>query len=175
MMTRAIIGMDISLRSTGLAAVLYPRGRTPRVLDWDIVETSLPDSMPARLDQIHRGVSSFIARQKESISVVATEAAVVVNNRKIALQLAQARGVALHACYAAGMRFFEDFIPAKIKQDATGDGGADKQEVADGVRQHVVCPPQALRDDVTDAIGATWSAQLRLRAQARDGRRRRGR
>jgi len=99
--------------------------------------------------------------QEEFLRVVAdtapTHAAVEAPfhgvSARAALQLAHARGVMLAVLGSAGVSVTE-YAPATIKKAVTGQGRADKAQVAAMVRAILRRPDPLLRDDVSDAAAA---------------------
>lgn len=89
-------------------------------------------------------------------------------NQKTALEVAQARGVLLHAAAEAGVPILE-FTPGEVKLAVTGDGRATKAAVAAMVAHFLRLPPRKLVDDVSDALaiaiiashGALYEAGVR--------------
>ena len=70
---------------------------------------------------------------------------------KTALQMAQARGVILEACAAAGTVVVE-YAPRRVKQAVVGYGRADKVQVQEMVRLILKLDTVPQPDDAADAV-----------------------
>ncbi len=120
-----ILGVDTSLRSTGVA-VLEQSGRTVRALAYGTVrnKASLPHSqcLAAIQTEMEKLIAEF------SPAEAAIEGAFFAKNAKTAMILGQARGVVLAACSRAVLPVFE-YSPRAVKQAVTGTGGARKEQV----------------------------------------------
>jgi len=121
-----VLGIDTSLRSTGLG-VVEARGSTLKAVDFGFLKTTPKWPHSRCLKCIADGVSSIIAETKPT--AVAIEGAFFFKNAKTAMVLGEARGVAIATCAAADIPIYE-YAPRRVKQAVVGVGGADKKQVA---------------------------------------------
>ena len=111
---------------------------------WGIIRLEREESLPARLEKIHRDLSELIRRHRPTEASV--EKVFLSKNPTSALKLGQARGAAIVTCRVHGVSVHE-YSAKEIKAAATGYGGAPKEQVAGmvarllGVRGPV--PPDA--------------------------------
>lgn len=149
-MVGCILGIDPSLRGTGLAVIrAMPSGRLEYV-------ESLTVKNPPKLDatkclaQILEATEAIIGRNK--IDCVSIEQSVYVQNFRTAIILGASRGAAIAACARAGLEVFE-YPPLRIKQAVIGYGLASKQQVAKSVAD-LVDNASVLPSDEADAAAA---------------------
>jgi crossover junction endodeoxyribonuclease RuvC len=121
-----ILGIDPSLRGTGLA-VIDARGESPKLL------ASLTLRLPPRLTQAEclgriAAESERLARE-HGASEVSVEGTIYVQNFRTAQAMGASRGAALGAVARLGLKVAE-YAPARIKQAVTGNGRASKTQVA---------------------------------------------
>jgi crossover junction endodeoxyribonuclease RuvC len=121
-----VLGIDPSLRGTGLALIDFTRGQ-PVLLRCQTVRVGAQHSMAVALAEIHRGVSSFLAGVE--VRHVALEQTIYVQNIRTAQILGAARGAAIAAAALCGRPVFE-YPPLRVKQAVVGAGRASKEQVA---------------------------------------------
>jgi len=130
-----ILGIDPSLRGTGLALVEFlPSGS--RLLASCTVKVKPKEPLPVCLGKIFHAVQEMLA--KAEVRQVAIEETIYVQNHKAVHILGAARGAAITAVAIAGLEVFE-YAPRRIKQAVVGLGGASKEQVAGMVAQHLGC------------------------------------
>ncbi|MDY6069410.1 MAG: crossover junction endodeoxyribonuclease RuvC, partial [Opitutales bacterium] len=122
-----VLGIDPSLRGTGLAVVKYEKGKTPVCLDHEIIRNKVGISMPQCLANIFRCTTAMVIRN--NVDCVAIESSIYVQNTKTAVILGSARGAAIAAIACEGLPLFE-YAPLRIKQAVVGFGRASKEQVA---------------------------------------------
>jgi len=122
-----VLGIDPSLRGTGLALLEFVPGRQPLMLHSRTVSVPSSRSMAAALAEIHRAVTRFLT--EESVVHVALEQTIYVQNIRTAQILGAARGAAIAAAALQGLEVFE-YPPRRVKQAVTGSGRASKTQVA---------------------------------------------
>jgi crossover junction endodeoxyribonuclease RuvC len=142
-----ILGLDPSLRSTGYG-VITASGNQMRALEYGCIQN--PSSLlPSRcLVKISDTLRDLILRHQPTI--MAVEGLVYVQNTRIALTLGQVRGAAVSVAAAHGLEIYE-YAPRKIKQAATGLGGAGKGQVARMVKT-LLGLPELPEEDAADAL-----------------------
>ena len=122
-----VLGIDPSLRATGLAVIRIQPGKAPEYL------TSMTVTNHARLTQaeclcnIFRYVDKL--SQKFEADCAAVEQTIYVQNNQTALILGSARGAAIAA--AANFEIpVHEYPPLRVKQAVVGFGRASKEQVA---------------------------------------------
>jgi len=143
-----ILGVDPGSLRTGYGAVATD-GRRHRLVECGAIATSSRQPLSERVERIHAGVSSVIARLKPD--VLAVEDVFHAANTRTALVLGHVRGVVLLAGAQAGLLVHE-FPPATVKQQVTGSGRADKRQVAFMVERMLHLESAGNPGDATDAL-----------------------
>jgi len=125
-----VLAIDPAIRNTGYA-MLEGDHASQRVLDFGVI--SIPKKIPqsSALAAIHTGISNII--KKWSPDEAAVEGIIYVQSHRTAITMGAARAATLIAGAEAGLPVFE-YAPRKVKQVVTGNGSADKQQVAFMVR-----------------------------------------
>ncbi len=121
-----IIGIDTSLRSTGVG-IIEVSGSSLRLVE--AITLAIPATRPLSecLRRIDSGLAELIEKYKPEAAAV--EGIFYCKNVKTAVILGQARGVAIAACSRAGLPVFE-YPPRRVKQALVGHGEATKEQVA---------------------------------------------
>jgi crossover junction endodeoxyribonuclease RuvC len=122
-----VLGIDPSLRGTGLALVEFAAGRPPVLLRCETVKVPARRPMPECLAAIHRAVERYLADLDPAH--VALEQTIYVQNFQTAQILGAARGAAIAAAALREKPVFE-YAPSRVKQAVVGRGGAAKDQVA---------------------------------------------
>jgi crossover junction endodeoxyribonuclease RuvC len=144
-----VLGIDPSLRGTGLALVEFCAGRPPVLLRCHTVRVGAQHSMAVALGEIHRAVTAFL----EGIEVrhVALEQTIYVQNIRTAQILGAARGAAIAAVALRNRPVFE-YPPLRVKQAVVGAGRASKEQMARTVMA-LLGHGRTLAPDEADAAG----------------------
>jgi crossover junction endodeoxyribonuclease RuvC len=145
-----VLGVDPSLRGTGLALIDFQPGRAPVLLRCRTVIVPAKRTMAFALAEIHRAVAEFISGAS-GIRHVALEQTIYVQNFQTAQILGAARGAAIAAAALQGLPIFE-YPPLRVKQAVTGSGRASKEQLARTVMSHLG-HARALAFDEADAAG----------------------
>ena len=126
METIRILGVDTSLRSSGVA-VMEMKGQQLRALAYGRIHNkpSLPHS--GCLAEIHRQVDALITEFEPDEAAI--EGAFFAKNAKTAMILGQARGTVLACCALHTLPVFE-YSPRSVKRAVVGLGAASKEQVA---------------------------------------------
>ncbi len=122
-----VLGIDPSLRGTGLALIEFAAGRPPVLLRCQTVKIPAKLSFAHCLGEIHRAVAAFVA--DFSPDHVALEQTIYVQNFQTAQILGAARGAAI-AAVALQQRAVFEYAPLRVKQAVVGRGHASKEQVA---------------------------------------------
>jgi crossover junction endodeoxyribonuclease RuvC len=145
-----VLGIDPSLRGTGLALIDFQPGRTPVLLRCVTVRVPARHSMAIALAEIHRAVS-LIIDGSSAIRHVALEQTIYVQNFQTAQILGAARGAAIAAAAIRGLPVFE-YPPLRMKQAVAGSGRASKEQLARTVMA-ILGHGRVLAFDEADAAG----------------------
>lgn len=144
-----VLGIDPSLRGTGLAVLEVAAGRPPLLLHSITVRMKASQSMPACLGEIFRAVAQ--ALETHPVDHVALEQTIYVQNFQTAQILGAARGAAIAAAAVRGLPVFE-YPPLRVKQAVVGVGRASKEQVARTVMS-ILGHGRTLAVDEADAAG----------------------
>ncbi len=145
-----VLGIDPSLRGTGLALLDFQCGQTPVLLRYRTVHIPASRTMAVALAAIHRAVSEFI-EGSSGVRHVALEQTIFVQNFQTAQILGAARGVAIAAAALRDLPVFE-YPPLRVKQAVAGTGRASKEQLARTVMA-LLGDGRTLAFDETDAVG----------------------
>ena len=145
-----VLGIDPSLRGTGLALIDFQPGRDPVMLRCVTVKVASSRTMAAALAEIHVAVTGFISGAT-GIRHVALEQTIYVQNFQTAQILGAARGAAIAAAALRGLPVFE-YPPLRVKQAVAGSGRASKEQLARTVRS-ILGHARTLAFDEADAAG----------------------
>ena len=142
-----ILAIDPGYDRLGIAVIEGNPSR-PTLLMSDCV---LPEkgAREERLAHIAKAIAAAITEY--SPERIAIETLFFSVNKKTALGVAEARGVALAAAGIASLPVIE-CSPQQIKLAVTGHGGADKKAVAHMIPKLVLLPKRKRLDDEIDAI-----------------------
>lgn len=122
-----VLGIDPSLRGTGLAVIEFSGGRQPVMLHCQTVKVKPSVPMPGALAEIHRSVTEML--QRFDLTHVALEQTIYVQNFQTAQILGAARGTAIAAVALHDLPIFE-YPPLRVKQAVVGAGRASKEQMA---------------------------------------------
>lgn len=142
-----ILGLDPGSRFTGFGCV-ETHGSRCRLVDQGRISCSTQTPLPERLAQLCRELEGLLERLEPSVAVL-EEPFHGVNSRSL-IVLAQARG-ALLATLGARQVPVAEYSPAAVKKAVTGNGRADKEQVARMVGLLLV-GPKTLSTDASDAL-----------------------
>jgi crossover junction endodeoxyribonuclease RuvC len=127
-----ILGIDPSLRATGLAVVEFSDSGDCRLHHCETVRVSRLLSSTDCLATISERCE-WVAKQFP-IHHVAVEQTIYVQNFRTAMILGSAKGAALGILARGGAQVFE-YPPLRVKQAVVGNGRASKKQVAQMVSQ----------------------------------------
>ena len=144
-----VLGIDPSLRGTGLALLEFGPGRPPLLLRCQTVRVSPKFTMAQALAEIHRSVTALL--QGGQIRHVALEQTIYVQNIRTAQILGAARGAAIAAAALQELPVFE-YPPLRVKQAVVGAGRASKEQMARTVMA-LLGHGRTLAPDEADAAG----------------------
>jgi crossover junction endodeoxyribonuclease RuvC len=154
---RLILGIDPGLTATGHAIIDAADPSAAPVALGD-VRTASRDPLGKRLAKIHDELAALVERHRPAM--VAVESLFTHVNVKTALQMAQARGVALLAATAHGAELFE-YAPREIS------GRANKAQMISMIRALVEIPRRRqLSDHMADALAVAICHRQHLQVLA---------
>jgi crossover junction endodeoxyribonuclease RuvC len=154
-----ILGLDPGSLHTGFG-LLEKRGSEIRLVEAGRFSPSKDLEVPQRLARLVTSLRELLERSKPEVAVIETP--FFGMNARSLIVLAQARGALLAAVALQGIEIRE-VSPAEVKSAVTGNGRADKAQVAHMVRlllgaRDAVWPP-----DATDALAVALCGAQRLR------------
>ncbi len=144
-----VLGIDPSLRGTGLALVEFAPGRQPVLLRCRTVKVPAKRPMAFALAEIHRAITEFL--EAAAVRHVALEQTIYVQNFQTAQILGAARGAAIAAAALRDLPVFE-YAPLRVKQAVVGAGRASKEQMARTVMS-LLGHGRPLASDEADAAG----------------------
>ncbi|MBI1957014.1 MAG: crossover junction endodeoxyribonuclease RuvC [Candidatus Niyogibacteria bacterium] len=151
-----ILGVDPGYGRLGYA-VLERKNAKESLITAGCIETPSALAHEKRLRLIGSSIEKLVREHRPS--GLGIEKLFLSTNHKTAMQVAEARGVAL---YSAGDLPVYEFSPPEIKLAVCGYGRADKRQIAAMIRM-IFNPSEPLLDDATDAIAIAFTALGRIR------------
>ena len=142
-----ILGIDPSLRATGLALIVFRPNQKPHLIDSTTVRLSSKQSMAERLGEISKAVTAKL--NLVSVTHVAVEQTIYVQNFQTAQVLGATRGAAIAAAAVRGIPVTE-YPPLRVKQAVVGFGRASKEQMARTVKS-MLAMAELLDHDEADA------------------------
>lgn len=147
-----ILGVDTSLRSTGLGVIDVDGVKVTHVACTNIPNPA-KRSLPNCLKQIHSVLDEYIRTYQPD--EVAIEGVFYARNLKTTLILGEARGVVICCCAEHNLPIYE-YSPKRVKQATTGTGTAIKEQM-----QRMIAAQLALdflpQEDAADALSIALS------------------
>ncbi len=142
-----VLGIDASLRSTGVGVVESRAGRLSCV-ECGTIKNPADFRHSDCLRRIHEGVTDLIGRARPDTAAV--EGGFFFKNAKTAMILGEVRGVVIAACATAGVPVYE-YSPRLVKQALTGFGAAQKDQVAK-MMMSILGLAEKPQEDAADAL-----------------------
>ena len=161
-----VLGIDPGTAATGYGVVRGDAAGRLTLVECGVIRTRARAPLPARLREIHEGVTELIARHRpDAISV---EDVFYARNVRTTVVLGHARGVILLAGEQQGLPINE-FPPAEIKKAVVGTGVATKEQVqfmlTRLLRLKSVPQPSDAADGVAAALAHIMTARVRALQQ----------
>jgi crossover junction endodeoxyribonuclease RuvC len=143
-----VIGIDPGIALTGYG-IVEDAGNRRVMIDYGCIRTESGQDASMRLDRIYREIISLADKFRPD--TMAVEKIFFNKNVLSAMQVSEARGVAVLAGSHAGLKVYE-YTPLQVKQAVVGYGRAEKKQV-----QQMVAALLSLRvlpkpDDAADAL-----------------------
>jgi crossover junction endodeoxyribonuclease RuvC len=170
-----VLGVDPGLTRFGLGVVDGMPGRRLSLVAVDVVQTPTGAQLGERLLEVESAVDTWLREYKPDL--VAVERVFSQHNVRTVMGTAQASGVAVLAAVRRELPLCT-YTPSEVKAAVTGNGRADKAQVAAMVTRLLALSRRPHPPDASDALAlaicAVWrgSAQTRLRAAVATGGRR---
>ncbi len=150
-----VLGVDPSLRGTGLTVLEIKPNDSRRLLYSRTVKTSSKQPMSVRLAEISRAVTQALVDYP--VDHVAIEIPIYVQNFQTAIKLGVAQGSVITAAGLREMPVFE-YRPLKIKNAVVGQGHASKEQVAGQISALLGLKKPLLSDEADAAAVALCHA-----------------
>ena len=154
-----VLGIDPGSRHTGYA-VVEERGDGLHPLDYGRVSCPAKLALPARLHRISSEIRGVIERWHPDTAALETPFH-GLNSRSL-IVLSQARGALLAAVAAHELEILE-YSPSEVKVAVTGNGRADKGQVAMMVCRILSLQAETETTDTTDALAVAVCCVHRYR------------
>ncbi len=145
-----IMGIDPGLAALGWGIIAHD-GYRIRIVDYGAIRTKNTIALAERLSQIHTRLQEICAEYKPN--VLAIEELFFSSNQLTAMQVAQARGVAILAFAKMGIKIYE-YSPLAIKKSIVGYGRATKDQVKQMLVQLLSLEKPPKPTHAADAIAA---------------------
>ena len=143
-----ILGIDPGLARVGLAVIVHD-GQSGNVALADQITTPKSWDLARRLKRIHEAIRDAAHRFQPDAAAI--ETLYFAANVKTAIQVAQARGVAILATADEGIELFE-YTPLQIKQAVAGYGRARKDQMIHMVQLLLAMKDPPRSDHTADAL-----------------------
>jgi crossover junction endodeoxyribonuclease RuvC len=154
-----ILGIDPGSLHTGFGLV-ERQGSKLTVIEAGRISCPRDLALPARLAHLVNGLGELLARRPPDLAALETPFHGM--NARSLIVLAQARGALLSVLALRGLEIRE-YSPAEVKSAVTGNGRADKDQVARMVRLLLANAGDGWASDATDALALALCCAQRLR------------
>lgn len=142
------LGVDPGSLITGFGLVRKDK-RDVKLIDFGVIRTSPKDQMSVRIKTIYDGLERLILRYHPAR--LSLETAFYGKNVQSALKLGQVRGAVMVLAMNHGLEFAE-YSPREAKKAITGNGAAQKEQVAYMVKAMLGIQETGKFLDATDAL-----------------------
>ena len=155
-----ILGVDPGTLYMGYA-LLHIIGSKVQILDFGVFDVHKLDDQYARLQKEFFFLQQLIDQYHPTI--LAIESQFVDKNPQTMIKIVHAQGVAIAAALSKDVPV-QEYSPMKIKMAITGNGHADKHQVADMLQRFLHIPDDKMpkKLDATDALGIAYCLYLQL-------------
>lgn len=154
-----ILGLDPGSVATGYG-LLAAEGSRLRPIVHGVLSPLREGNVATRLAHLAQALDELLAAHQPEVAVM--EKTFHGPNTRSLIVLAQARG-ALLACLGRHPIELVEYSPAEVKVAVTGNGRADKTQVARMVHLQLPTLPAGGRHDATDALALTICYAQRAR------------
>ena len=155
-----ILGVDPGTLFMGYA-IIHTQGSQVKILDFGVYDVHKLENQYARLQKEFFFLQELI--DKYHPTVLAIESQFVDKNPQTMIKIVHAQGVAIAAALSKDIPV-QEYSPMKIKMAITGNGHADKQQVAAMLQRFLHIPDEQMprKLDATDALGIAYCHYLQL-------------
>lgn len=155
-----ILGIDPGTLFMGYA-LLYTSGKQVRLIDFGVYDVHKLDDQYARLQREFFFLQELIDEYQPTELAIETQ--YVDKNPQTMIKIVHAQGVAIAAALSKDLPINE-YSPMKVKMAITGNGHADKRQVADMLQRylHIADTDMPKKLDATDALGIAYCHYLQL-------------
>ncbi len=143
-----ILGIDPGIALVGWAVIETTKPAL-KTISFGCIETEKGEKPEERLKQIHKAI--LLLCKKFSPDCMSVEELFFATNAKTAIGVGQSRGVILLASAQAKIPVVS-YTPLAVKRAITGDGIADKKQVAAMVVRTLKLKKAPRLDDTADAL-----------------------
>ncbi len=143
------LGIDPGTAITGYGIIKEEQDGCLIVLEYGVIRTSADQPQADRLVHLYKKMKELILLHQPDMGAV--EKLFFERNVRTALNVGQARGVALLAMAELGLKIGE-YTPLEVKQAVAGYGGADKNQVQQMVKTILGLEAIPHPDDAADAL-----------------------
>lgn len=157
-----VLGIDTSLRSTGLG-VLIGTPQRQRPIHYEVVKNPQKWSHGQCLAHLRERLNHVIGEFKPDVAAI--EGIFYCKNVNVALALGEARGVALCTCSEMDLEVAE-YAPRLVKRGVVGSGTASKEQVAHMVKA-ILGLPEEPPSDAADALAIALCHLAQMKLQPR--------
>ena len=155
-----ILGVDPGTLFMGYA-IIHTMGSQVKILDFGVYDVHKLEDQYARLQKEFFFLQELI--DKYHPTVLAIESQFVDKNPQTMIKIVHAQGGAIAAALSKDIPV-QEYSPMKIKMAITGNGHADKQQVAAMLQRFLHIPDEQMprKLDATDALGIAYCHYLQL-------------
>ena len=155
-----ILGVDPGTLFMGYA-LLHTIGSRVEILDFGVYDVHKLEDQYALLQKEFFFLQELI--EKYHPTILAIESQFVDKNPQTMIKIVHAQGVAIAAALSKDVPV-QEYSPMKVKMAITGNGHADKQQVADMLQRFLHIPDERMpkKLDATDALGIAYCHYLQL-------------
>jgi crossover junction endodeoxyribonuclease RuvC len=143
------LGIDPGTAITGYGVIREEQDGCLVIIDFGVIRTSAEQSHADRLVHLYQKMKELILLHHPDMGAV--EKLFFERNVRTALNVGQARGVALLAMAESRLKISE-YTPLEVKQAVVGYGGADKNQVQQMVKTILGLESIPHPDDAADAL-----------------------
>lgn len=155
-----ILGIDPGTLYMGYA-LLHTAGKKADLITFGVYDVHKLEDQYARLQREFFFIQELINEYHPTELAIETQ--FVDKNPQTMIKIVHAQGVAIAAALSKDLPINE-YSPMKIKMAITGNGHADKQQVADMLQRFLHIPQEDMprKLDATDALGIAYCHYLQL-------------
>lgn len=155
---KVILGIDPGIERVGWGIVELDNGMLLyRASGCITTQRSLETS--ARIELIAREISALCERERPDEAIV--ERLFFAKNRKTALMVSEAKGAIMLVLRSSGIETRE-YTPLEVKRAITGNGRAEKKQVAWMVKNLLKIKENIVSDDALDALALCFLGSNKL-------------